>query len=138
MNIRKVVAVIVLNPEGKFLILKRSPDKKVHAGLWNVPSGGIEKGESAKGAAIREVYEETGFKVVDLIKGPFSEIKISDDSSLLIQYFLTRTNNSGKSKVKINSENTEYKWITPKESLNFEYASTKNEVIRILTFFHLL
>lgn len=35
--------------------------KTIH-GHWVLPKGGIEKGESKKEAALREVYEETGLK----------------------------------------------------------------------------
>lgn len=30
---------------------------------WSVPSGGIEDGETAEEACVREVWEETGYKV---------------------------------------------------------------------------
>lgn len=33
---------------------------------WTLPGGGIDKGESPEDAAMREVYEETGFKVHSL------------------------------------------------------------------------
>jgi len=46
---------LVYNEEGKILFIFRN-------GKWDLPKGGIEKNESKKEAAIREVEEETGVK----------------------------------------------------------------------------
>ncbi len=35
--------------------------------LWQMPQGGIDEGEAALAAAIRELYEETGMKTVTLL-----------------------------------------------------------------------
>ena len=43
------------------LIELEDPTTKVR--FWSVPGGGIEKGESAVSAAIRETLEETGYQV---------------------------------------------------------------------------
>jgi 8-oxo-dGTP pyrophosphatase MutT (NUDIX family) len=40
---------------GRILLIKRSDN-----GLWAVPAGGMELGDSIRQCAIREVYEETG------------------------------------------------------------------------------
>jgi 8-oxo-dGTP pyrophosphatase MutT (NUDIX family) len=38
-----------------YLLIKRSDN-----GLWAVPAGGLELGDSVRQCAIREAYEETG------------------------------------------------------------------------------
>ncbi|KKU23258.1 MAG: hypothetical protein UX34_C0013G0013 [Candidatus Woesebacteria bacterium GW2011_GWF1_46_13] len=35
-----VAAVVILNFQGKILIMKRSPKKKIHPNLWGLPAGG--------------------------------------------------------------------------------------------------
>lgn len=135
MTTRNVIAVIVLNTENKFVILKRSSDKKVHANLWNLPSGGIESGESLEDAGIREVYEEIGLKI-DIVKtGTSIIIKINDDFNLNINYLLAKAENT---EVKLNPENSEFKWVSPSESLNYEFAVSRDEVERVLNEFKLL
>ncbi len=50
---------IVQNEKGDYLLIKRN-------GCWELPKGKIDKGETIKEAAIREVQEETGLKEVTI------------------------------------------------------------------------
>ncbi|HHW38348.1 MAG TPA: NUDIX domain-containing protein [Bacillales bacterium] len=52
------VAVIILNEENQVLLQKRAD-----VGLWGIPSGHIEIGETVSEAAIREVKEETNLEI---------------------------------------------------------------------------
>jgi 8-oxo-dGTP pyrophosphatase MutT (NUDIX family) len=52
---------VVLRPDGKFLVMKRD-------GLWDLPKGKLEIGESSEVAALREVTEETGLEDLRIIK----------------------------------------------------------------------
>ena len=60
MVIRPGVSAIILTGEG--LLLQRRSDN----GLWGLPGGGVEPGESVTEAVVREVREETGLEVVPL------------------------------------------------------------------------
>jgi 8-oxo-dGTP diphosphatase len=51
----------LLECEGRFLILQRAKHDS-RGGEWGLPGGGIEPGESEKEAAVREIYEETGYR----------------------------------------------------------------------------
>ena len=52
-----VVAVALIDPDGRVLIAKR-PEGKQLAGLWEFPGGKVEPGETPEAALIREVKEE--------------------------------------------------------------------------------
>jgi 8-oxo-dGTP pyrophosphatase MutT (NUDIX family) len=52
---------VVLRPDGKFLVMKRD-------GLWDLPKGKLENGESSEVAALREVSEETGLNELQIVK----------------------------------------------------------------------
>ena len=56
-EIRPGVAAILYNTEGQILLQRRSDN-----GLWGLPGGSVEIGESVRDAIIREVREETGLK----------------------------------------------------------------------------
>jgi ADP-ribose pyrophosphatase YjhB (NUDIX family) len=52
---------VVLDPAGRLLLVRRG--RAPSAGLWSVPGGRVEPGESPAQAAAREVREETGLQV---------------------------------------------------------------------------
>lgn len=58
------VRVIVLDEEKKMLLVKQHHEDK---DIWMVPGGGIEEGETAAEAVVREMKEETG---LDVTVGP--------------------------------------------------------------------
>ncbi|WP_152555669.1 NUDIX hydrolase [Methylomarinum vadi] len=55
------VGAVVLNRRGQILLIKR--DKAPAHGLWSIPGGKQEAGETLVEACRREVLEETGLKV---------------------------------------------------------------------------
>ncbi|GAB3712166.1 NUDIX hydrolase [Nocardiopsis oceani] len=52
------VTAVVLDPEGRVLLHRRSDD-----GRWATPGGILEPGEQPAQAVVREVWEETGVEV---------------------------------------------------------------------------
>lgn len=56
-----VVVGCVVEKDGKYLLVQEK-QKKVY-GLWNLPAGHVDKGESLEDAAIRETKEESGYDV---------------------------------------------------------------------------
>ncbi len=58
----KVVAGCVIRQgDGKYLLVQEKQPKVY--GLWNLPAGYLDKGETIENAAIREAKEETGYDV---------------------------------------------------------------------------
>ena len=56
------VGAVVHDAAGRLLLIRRGHDP--HRGLWSLPGGRIEAGESPEQAVVREVREETGLDVV--------------------------------------------------------------------------
>jgi 8-oxo-dGTP pyrophosphatase MutT (NUDIX family) len=74
---------LVENNEGKILVMKRD-------GVWDLPKGKIEKGESRKHAAIREVEEECGIfnlKIVCKIGKSYHTYKLENKSVLKLTHW---------------------------------------------------
>src|SRR5258708_13148591 len=61
---RPCVGTMVLNREGLVLIGRRTegPEHVDLTHVWQMPQGGIDKGEDPWPAALRELYEETSIK----------------------------------------------------------------------------
>jgi putative (di)nucleoside polyphosphate hydrolase len=66
---RPCVGVMVLNKEGRAFIGRRTdgPEHVDEIHVWQMPQGGIDEGEDAYPAALRELYEETSIKSVEKI-----------------------------------------------------------------------
>lgn len=82
-ELRVSVSAIVWRPAGRttgareLLLLQRSDNAR-----WGLPGGYVERGESVAAAAAREVYEETGVRVVvGRLVGVYS-----DPCSMVIEY----------------------------------------------------
>ena len=58
---RVVAGCVIRREDGKYLLVQEKQPKVY--GLWNLPAGHVDKGESIEAAAIREVKEETGYDV---------------------------------------------------------------------------
>ena len=53
--------VLVMDQQSRLLLMQRTDN-----GLWGLPGGGMEPGESLEETAIRETKEETGLEVEEL------------------------------------------------------------------------
>jgi 8-oxo-dGTP diphosphatase len=56
-----VIAGCVIKHDGKYLLVQEKQSKAY--GLWNLPAGHVDKGETLEDAARRETKEESGFEV---------------------------------------------------------------------------
>jgi len=75
MPYRDCVGTAVFNDKGLVLIARRKPeddpeDTSEFAAPWQMPQGGIDKGEKPEQTALRELFEETSIKSVE----PIAEI----------------------------------------------------------------
>ena len=63
--LRSGVGIVVLNKNGQVFVAKRIDNPK---NFWQMPQGGVNKGEDFLTAAYRELEEETSIKNIELIK----------------------------------------------------------------------
>jgi len=70
MPYRDCVGAAVFNRDGRVFVGRRKPDKMLEdasevAAPWQMPQGGIDKGEEPYAAALRELFEETSIRSVE-------------------------------------------------------------------------
>lgn len=96
-RVRVGVGVIVQDQQGDILLEKRSD-----CGMWGLPGGKIEPGESVMATALREVKEETGLTIsitqlLGVYSGPVDRIVSYPDNVVhLVDIILLGTILSGE------------------------------------------
>jgi 8-oxo-dGTP pyrophosphatase MutT (NUDIX family) len=64
---RTAARVVLLDRQGRVLLLRASDPVDPGKGWWwEIPGGGVERGETSEEAARRELREETGIGAVDM------------------------------------------------------------------------
>lgn len=96
-------AAMILEHDGRVLLLQRSPSMDWMPRCWNLPGGHVEPGETTKRAAIRETFEETHITVEDCEL--FTRTRYA---GYTIDVFYA-TAWSGR--VQLNPENTQFVWL---------------------------
>ena len=106
-----VVAGVVKN-KNKILMLKKSKDDYNYPNKWSFCSGFVKEFESAEDSVLREIKEETGLKAKIVKKGKlFEKYDKNNGKNWVIMPFLCEV---ASSNVKLDHENTEFKWINYK------------------------
>lgn len=98
---------VVRNSSGRLLVVRRGrpPDK----GLWSLPGGRLEPGESAAEAAVREVREETGLVVEAMALLGQTQIAGPEGSPYVVDDFACRLLGG---KLRPGSDAADAKWVS--------------------------
>ena len=130
MRSTKIVTSFIRDNE-KLLILKRSDKVKSMKGLWAGVSGIIENNEEPLTRAKIEIFEEVGITEdkITLIKAS-EEMRIHSPQYKNHEWeifpFLFESNNPT---IKLNWENSDFRWIDIKELENFETVPSLQKVL---------
>jgi len=130
MRSTKIVTSFI-RANGKLLILKRSNKVKSMKGLWAGVSGIIEKNEEPLKRAKIEIFEEVGITEdkITLVKA-VKEMRVNspqyENHEWEIFPFLFEIENPI---IKLNWENSEYKWINSNELEEYEIVPSLQKVL---------
>jgi 8-oxo-dGTP pyrophosphatase MutT (NUDIX family) len=120
---------IVTNKKNQILFIYRK-------GKWDLPKGKMEKNESKKESALREVIEETGvkkLKIINFFSTTFHLIKVKREYFLKETHWYTmKTKYDGKLKPQKSEGIISAKWKTFDEALEIKKKTFRNIAI-ILT-----
>jgi len=115
-----VVVGVVKNKEGKILIVKR---RKIEEGsdgsllTWVFPGGRQKSGEKREEALIREILEETGYKIKPIRQ---ISLRVHPQFLKIIVYYLCELENEKQiQNPQEDEEIEEIKWVYPNELKNY-------------------
>ena len=144
------VGIVILNKENKIFVAKRIDNPK---NFWQMPQGGVDKGEKFFEAALRELKEETSIENVTLLKEIEGYISYELPDYLLgiiwkgrykgqTQKWYVMRFNGNDDEININTKKPEFlewKWINVKDLTNVVvhfklevYKKIQKEITKII------
>ncbi len=122
-DLHRIVTTAIICRDDKFLLLKRSPHKKVYPGKWTVPGGGLVRHDYLSTPKTigdawyyplavslqREIKEEAGIEVNQLqFLLDMTFIRPDEVAVLVLSYYGEYV----KGEVKLDEDSVEFAWVT--------------------------
>lgn len=115
---KKAAGVLVKSQSGSVMGFVRSDGKVI-----GIPCGKVDPGEDVSNAAIRETYEETGFRVSLYDEDPF--VKMIDDT--IVYTFLGHI-------VSVHEPSCKHEgramWVNPEQLLDCDFADYNKNMLK--------
>ena len=115
---RLSMKVVILNDEGKCLLIKRSMGSKGNPGKWDFPGGKVDPGETFDEGLLREVYEETKLRIS--LEKPLTMVESESPNNRVIYLFMEGKMIDGE--VALSEEHEDHIWIEPQEMNTMDLA----------------
>jgi 8-oxo-dGTP diphosphatase len=126
------VGAVIMNEDGKFLLMKRGPKSKSEVGTWEKPGGSVEFGETLENALKREVKEELGvaIKIIKLLH--VADHIIDDEQQHWVSPAYICKIVSGVPKIKEPDKCDEIGWFSIEEAIKLPLAIVTRQDIEVL------
>ncbi|MDY6768954.1 MAG: NUDIX hydrolase [Candidatus Nanohaloarchaea archaeon] len=122
-----VVKCLIRNEEGKFLVMQKTAEDKIHsghkytlygrmAGKWELPGGRFKGASDRFEAARREVKEECGIELHDMQDVVREE---TEETNSVDAYIVFTEEWDGT--IELSKEHQDYAWVTPEEYLHMDW-----------------
>lgn len=106
---------IIRNADGHVLLIRESAQYTdgTNVGKWDVPGGRLHVGEYWQEGLVREVREETGLEIENIVPLSVQEWRpiIHDEEYQIVAMFFSAVTNS--TNVTLSKDHDEYQWIKP-------------------------
>ena len=104
-DVKRSAKALVFNEDGEILILKRASHMKWNPNLWDLPGGHLKEDEETIETLEREVKEETGLAIKNIVE-------IGEKNNITI--FKSDVYSEDK-EIKLDDENEDHKWVKPED-----------------------
>jgi ADP-ribose pyrophosphatase YjhB (NUDIX family) len=128
-----IVLGIVLNKNGEVMIVKRKKKETTLTGkelVWVFPGGKQEKEETREERVVKEILDETGYKVKPIKQ---ISLRVHPDVFKMVAYFLCQLEEEEPvCEILEKEEIEEVKWVKPEELKQYFTTDIDLEVQKIL------
>jgi ADP-ribose pyrophosphatase YjhB (NUDIX family) len=115
--------------DGRVLVARRARGPAL--GVWTLPGGVVEAGETLIGALKREIEEETALSVEPVALAGHREVLVRDDDGRLARHFVILCFASRwlSGDVRLNEELGEARWLVPGELAGLNTTEGLAEIV---------
>jgi 8-oxo-dGTP pyrophosphatase MutT (NUDIX family) len=131
-----VSRTLVLNDKNELLFLKRKIKEDYNPGMWELPGGKVNPGDTAENATDREVLEESGLVVVPLTKlcSIYSKRVVEGRYKGIGYLEITKIGKLIGGKVKIDkTDHVTHRWVSFDEAFNLKISPECRVALASLT-----
>ncbi|MBQ1048551.1 NUDIX domain-containing protein [Micromonospora sp. C51] len=128
----RCAGALIVAPDGRLFFQRRSPHRRLFPNCWDIVGGHLEPGESVQDALHREVTEETGWRVSEVLAEIGEYRYVGDDGLARIESdWLVRVDGELAAPVLEAGKHTEYRWLGPDDlDLLDEHRDVNDGLIR--------
>lgn len=124
-----IIAACFIQVGDEFLFLHRVPSSS-EGNRWGIPGGKVDKGEDVLTGVIREVFEETGYRMNPADVKHVGEVFIRVPEKDFVYHMFELKKLNKKFEVKLNpAEHKGFTWVTLRDSLDYDLIQGEHECI---------
>ncbi len=101
----------IISKDGSVLMVRRSGTKAFNPGIWEVPGGKLEFGETPEEALIREIQEETSLDVTNFKLRYAAPYYLNEDNEFVVLCYTCEPSDIS-SEVVLSEEHSDYMWAS--------------------------
>lgn len=116
--------------KGKEILLLRRKKTDTMPGMYEIPSGGVEKDEALDAAIIREVKEETN--LTGKVESFFSSFDFTSRRGQAREFnFIVSVENEGAEEIML-TEHDDYVWVSKEEIKKYPMTKEMNALVELV------
>jgi 8-oxo-dGTP pyrophosphatase MutT (NUDIX family) len=112
------------------LLLIQQASRKSEEGLWGVPAGKLEPGETPEAAAKRELFEETGIQMLTSTQIQYLNTLYIRKPDIDYVYYMFKIHLDKKPTIRLTSEHHNYRWANFKDMENMPLRAGAKEALQ--------
>lgn len=126
----RCAGALIVDDQGRIFVQRRSMDRRLFPGAWDVVGGHLEPGETVEEALRREVREETGWTVSHVLATVGEYAYTGDDGLARLETdFLIRVDGDLDRPRLEPTKHTAYRWLAADELSLLDEGRTPGDVL---------